>query len=80
MTMTVNKLHQILSEQIAQGHGSRTIGIDLDTLSAPTADASIVDVSSADAEWIAESDGNGYVVQNADGSERGLTMLILSGK
>jgi hypothetical protein len=79
MAMTVAKLHKILSEQIDQGHGTRRVGIDLDTFPESSDDANIADAFAANPTWIAESDGDGYVAHNTDGSERGCTMLILSG-
>lgn len=56
MTMTVTKLHNILSEQIAQGPGSRRVGINLDTFNESAEDAFSADVGSASAEWINCSD------------------------
>jgi len=79
--MTVNQLHKILAKQIEDGHGTRPVAVDLATFpSVDDQDGAIAGVESGSASWVAESDGDGFIVTNADGSERGQTMFVLGGE
>lgn len=80
MTLTVAKLHKILEETITLGRGNMPVGVDLDTFNSPNDDATVADVGAAKPAWVAQCDGDGWTETNADGTEKGRTMLLLCGE
>lgn len=79
--MTVIKLHKLLAALIAQGHGRKPVHIDKPTFrdNCESDGCVILPVCALDLRWINETDGDGGIVTNADGTERGRMTLVLGG-
>lgn len=70
--VTVNRLRKWLDEAIENGHGRKRIMIadNMDEFVAPLDDFRV--------EFIPESDGDGFNIENKDGTERGRVCIVLS--
>ena len=80
--MTINKLNKILSAQIANGNGRRTVYVSKTTFANPLEEdgATILGVEDAEIESFCMLGEDGFPLINADGSERTKTALVLSGR
>ena len=81
MPMTVARLHQILADLIAAGHGQKPVCINKTTFRHPGGrDGSVIlDIGSVSGpEWVPlHDDGNGPCLQ--DNSEAGRRVVVLRG-
>lgn len=79
--MTVNKLHKILGEMIAAGHGRRPACVAKDTFThnCESDGVTILEVCTVKAEWIPKADDDGGTAYRQDGTERGSTCVVLGG-
>lgn len=79
--MTINKLHQLLSQLVATGHGRMHVCIDKATFqhNCERDGVTILDIEKAEirAHWM--DDGDGRPIINRDGSERMRSTLVLDG-
>lgn len=81
MAMTVAKLHKILGEMIAAGHGRKPACVAKDTFThnCEGDGVTILDICTAQVEWIPWADEDGGQAFNKDGTEKGKTVLVLGG-
>ena len=81
MAMTVNKLHKILGEMIAAGHGRRSVNVAKHTFThnCESDGVTILEVCTVKAEWFPLSDDDGGGAYRKDGTERGSTCVVLRG-
>jgi hypothetical protein len=63
----------------AAGHGRAKMVVDKDTLWDGNGVFNICDVHSVGNDWINEADGDGGLIENRDGTERGRTCIVISG-
>ena len=82
MTMTVSKLHKLLTELIAAGHGRKPVCINKRTFNHRMEEdgAVILPVESVSGpEFIGTTDDDGGTKFNRDGTEAGRYTVVLSG-
>jgi len=81
MPMTVAKLHKVLGEMIAQGHGRKPACVSKDTFThnCESDGVTILDVCTAKVKWIPWCDDDGGQALNKDGTEHGKNVLVLGG-
>jgi hypothetical protein len=80
--MTVNQLHKLLGELVSKGHGRKPVCINKHTFTHPLEDdgANILPVVSVSGpEWIYNTDDDGGVKQNKDGTESATRTVVLRG-
>lgn len=79
--MTVSKLHKLLGEMIARGHGRKPVCVDKATFqhNCEADGVTILDVCKVKliSHWI--DDGDGCAIINKDGTERQKTSFVLLG-
>lgn len=80
-TMTVARLHKQLAKMVQNGQGRMKVCVNKRSFSHPLeADGAVVlNVKSADAQWIPLCDDDGFIAERADGTERGSTCFVLDG-
>ena len=79
--MTIQKLHKILSEQIAMGHGRKPVRVDKLSFSDPS-DAEvwmIIDLVAVDLLAVTNRDEEGNAKFRADGAQSTRICCVLSG-
>lgn len=82
MTMTVSKLHKLLTELIAAGHGRKPVCINKRTFNHKLErdGAVILPVESVSGpKFIGTADDDGWTKFNRDGTEAGRYTVVLSG-
>lgn len=77
--MTVNALHKLLLEMIANGLGRCQIAINKDTFTHNLAEVTMHDICGWQSLPLAMIDGDGFAIINKDGSERIRTTVFLYG-
>lgn len=80
-TMTVARLHKQLSQMVENGQGWMKVCVNKPSFSHPLEGdgAVILNVQSADHEWIPLCDDDGGIATRADGTERGSMRFVLDG-
>jgi hypothetical protein len=80
--MTINKLHKLLGELIAQGYGRRDVCIDKASFShnLESDGCVILLVTRGEMRTYHRIDDDGGIATNKDGTERYLTSLVLTGE
>lgn len=80
-TMTVARLYKQLGEMVLNGQGWMKVCVNKNSFQHPLeADgATILNVTNADVDWVAQCDGDGGTAVRKDGTERGSTRFILNG-
>lgn len=80
--MNVNSLHKALTTLIEMGHGHKPVAINKDTFRHPLeGDGCLVlPVEHVEIDWILQLDDDGGTAMNKDGSERGKSVVVLSGE
>jgi RNase adaptor protein for sRNA GlmZ degradation len=79
---TVARLHKLLGELVANGHGRKPVVINKRTFKHPLEDEGcvMIDVRSIEGpRWICTLDDDGGSKINADGSEAGKRVVVLIG-
>ena len=81
MSMTVAKLHRFLGAMIEAGHGRKPVTVNKRTFSHPLEQdgVSILNVHSAELDWIPQGDDDGGTKVNKDGTEHGKWNVVLTG-
>ena len=82
MGMTVARLHKLLGDLVAQGHGRKPVCIDKSTFHHPLEQdgAVVLGVDSIHGpKFIANCDDEGDAALNEDGTESGRYTVILAG-
>jgi hypothetical protein len=82
MTMTVSKLHKLLGDLVAAGHGRKPVLVNKASFTNPLEEDGVVILPIATVSgprWIGTSDDDGGTKWNKDGSESGQTVIVLSG-
>lgn len=81
MIITVNRLHKMLAKVIADGGGRFPVCVDKSTFSHPLEGdgVCILHINSADTDLVQMADGDGFGIENADGSERMRNTYIIRG-
>jgi len=79
--ITINRLHKILTAEIAKGRGKIPVTIHKDTFTHPLESdgCTVLDVVDCDVEYINIMDDDGSHAVNKDGSERIRLNFILLG-
>ena len=79
--MTVNKLHKLLGELIAQGYGRQRVCVDKPSFrdNRESDGCVVLEVCDAQLRTYNLMDGDGAHALRADGTERMLTSLVLDG-
>lgn len=79
--MTVNRLHQMLTSLIAEGHGRKTVTINKKTFTHPLEPdgCCILKVCGGDIQWVPTADDDGGTKINKDGTESGRTHFVMFG-
>ena len=79
--MTINSLHKILGEAIADGHGRKKVCVRKDTFkhNLESDGCTILDVWQTFHQWVPLIDDDGGNAYRKDGSERGFSALVLVG-
>jgi hypothetical protein len=80
--VTVNQLYKLLGNLVARGHGRRRVCIDKPSFRHNLEDdgAVILDVSHGEIRSYPLLDGDGWVATKANGEERMITSLVLTGE
>jgi hypothetical protein len=78
----VSTLHKALTKLIEMGHGHKPVAINKDTFThALEADGCLIlPVVHVELDWILQLDDDGGAAMNADGSERGKSVVVFSGE
>lgn len=76
--MTLNKLIKELTKLQAK-HGRCDINVNKASLWDGNGTFVVCGIEKVSAEWISECDGDGFRIENKDGSERGRIRVVLSG-
>lgn len=81
MGLTINRLHKLLSEMIAEGHGRRSVCIDKSTFTHNLEEDGcvILEVCRAKVLTYRRIDDDGGTALRADGTERTITGAVLIG-
>lgn len=81
MGITINKLHRLLGQMIADGHGRKSVCIDKPTFThnLETDGCVILEVCKAEIATYPRIDDDGGIALRADGSERHITSAVLYG-
>ena len=81
MATTINKLHKILGEMIAAGHGRKPVCAAKHTFThnCESDGTTILEVCTAKVKWVPWTDDDGGQAFNKDGTEKGKTILVLGG-
>jgi hypothetical protein len=81
MGMTIGKLHKELEELIKAGHRRKPVCVDKQSFYHPLESdgATILDIKEVSMQWVATLDDDGEFAMNKDGTERGKTVLVISG-
>lgn len=81
MGMTIGKLHKELEKLIKAGHARRPVSVDKRSFYHPLESdgATILDIKEVSMQWVATLDDDGGFAMNKDGTERGKTVLVISG-
>jgi len=79
--VTVNKLYELLSKLVKEGHGRKPVCIDKCTFTDPRESDGpmILPVCALDLKWVNDADDDGGIAVNKDGTERGRLTLVLGG-
>lgn len=79
--MKVRTLHKLLTNMIYAGHGHKPVVINKSTFKHPLESDGVVmlDVRGAEVSVITIADGDGFTIENKDGSERGKIVVMLFG-
>lgn len=80
LRLTVNQLAKILQAEIDKGHGRRKVYIDKPTFWDGNNTFNICEVWSAEMMCVSTVDGDGFHVDNKDGSERNSMCFVLKGQ
>jgi hypothetical protein len=76
--MTLSAFIKLLQKLEAKGHGRRTICVDKEALYDGNGTFNICQVADADTLWLREVDGDGWGIENKDGTERGKTCIVIA--
>jgi hypothetical protein len=82
MSITVGALHKVLSDLVSAGHSRKPVCIDKSTFShvLESDGAVILPIEKiSPVTWVPTVDDDGGTKMNADGSESGRYMVVLSG-
>ena len=81
MAMTVSKLHKLLGEVIAAGHGRYPVNVAKHTFThnCESDGVTILEVCTVKTEWTRLSDDDGGTAYRADGTERGNWGVVIGG-
>lgn len=83
MSMTVARLHKLLGDLVAAGHGRKPVLVNKPTFSHPLESDGAVMLGIAEVQgprWICTVDDDGGTKWNKDGTEAGKTVVLLSGE
>lgn len=80
--MTVKKLHKILTQLIAEGHGRKPICPDKSTFSHNLEDdgCTVLNITDVKMCWVANADGDGGIAITKSGEESGKITVVLLGE
>jgi hypothetical protein len=77
--MTLTKFIRALQRLEAAGHGRANVVVAPDTLWDGRGTFNIADIHGAEYQWTNVCDGDGFTIENKDGSLRGRPSVILYG-
>lgn len=82
MGLTINRLHKELGKLIEDGHGRKPVSINKNSFihALETDGCIILPVKAIGVEWVPTISDEGGFKENADGSESGKNVCVLSGK
>jgi len=78
--LTIGRLAKILNDMVEQGQGRRPVSVFKDTLDTGNDTFNLCEIVKAEIELINICDGDGFHVENKDGSERMRSELVLRGR
>jgi hypothetical protein len=77
--MTVNTLIKRLERERDRGRGRATVVVEPETFNTCNGAFSVAEIRQVSPTWVNVADGNGFTVENRNGSERQRLNIILQG-